>query len=157
MANKITADGKGAPAAAKDAAGADDLQVLSPDVTLTIGDEQVTVHEYRFFQGLALRAQAQPFFDDLYAMLGHDTQPPPSFDDLELVAAQHMDLVVSLVALSVKRPVDWVSALGDADGSALFMTWWQVNSGFFIQRVMRRAMQDRLNANPSAGHASTTA
>jgi hypothetical protein len=156
MARKVTADGNGAPAAPKEAAGADDLQVLSPDVTLTIGDEQVTVHEYRFFEGLALRAQAQPFFDDLYTMLGYGAQPPPSFDDLEMVAANHMAVVMSLVALSVKRPVAWVSALGDADGSALFMTWWQVNSGFFIQRVMRRAMQERLNANPSAGHASTT-
>lgn len=157
MAKKIDPKADGAPAVPEGAAGADDLQVLSPDGMLTINGEQITVHEYLFFEGLAIRTQAAPFFEDLYAMLGHEAGQAPSFDDLEMVAAKHMELVKSLVALSVKRPVEWVSTLGDADGSALFLTWWQVNSGFFIQRVMRRALKERLaTVSPSAGPASTT-
>lgn len=156
MARKVTPDGSGAPAVPKGAAGADDLAVLSPDAVLTIDGEEITVHEYRFFDGLAIRAQAAPFFDGLYQVLGQQGGPPPSFDDIEMMIANHVELVKALVAMSVKRPVEWVAQLGEADGDALLMTWWQVNQNFFIRRVMRRALQERLSASPSDGPGFTT-
>lgn len=157
MARKVT-DANAAPAASKEAAGADDLSVLMPDGQLTIDGQTITVNEYRFFDGLALRDQARPFFDDLYTLLApeqHD-QPPPSFDDFEIqLLAKHKALVMQMVALSTGQTPEWVAALGDEDGEAVMMTWWQVNSRFFIRRVMRRALQERMS-NPSAGVSSTT-
>ncbi len=154
MAQKIDPATHDAPAA-KAAAGADDLQILMPDADLTIAGETITVREYRFFDGLALRQQAAPFFDDLYNLLGREGAAPPSFDEIEMLVATHAELVKAMVALSVARTAEWVAALSETEGDALLITWWQVNSGFFIRRVMRRALQERLAA-PSVGPASTT-
>ena len=151
MAQKIDPATEDAPAA-KAAAGADDLQILMPDADLTIAGETITVREYRFFDGLVIVKQAAPFIDDLYNLLGREGAAPPSFDDIEMLVATHRDLVKEMVALSVARTAEWVGALSDTDGDALLLTWWEVNTRFFIRRVMRRALKERL----SAGHASTT-
>lgn len=156
MARKVNAANSAAPAASKEAAGADDLEILNPDFELSIDGEKITVKEFRFFEGLALRAQAQPFFDDLYALLGQPGGPPPSFDDFEVgLLAKHESLVKAMVAISTGKSVEWIESLGDEDGEALMLTWWQVNSGFFIRRVMRRALQEKLTS-PLVGDVSTT-
>jgi hypothetical protein len=140
--------------AGKPAAGTDDLAILQPDGQVTIAGEDITVREYRFFEGLRLQTEEKPFFDDLCALLSQG--PAPTFDDVLRIVSEHSTSVVSMVALSCDRPFDWVEGLGEADGDALLLTWWQVNSAFFIRRVMRRALQKRFEESPPDGRASTT-
>lgn len=152
MARKVDRDQ--APAG-KPAAGADDLAILQPDGRLTIAGEEITVREYRFFEGLRLQAEEKPFFDDLYALLAGGVTP--TFDGVLQIISEHSTSVISMVALSCDRTFEWVEGLGEADGDALLLTWWQVNSAFFIRRVMRRALLKRFEGqNPFDGHASTT-
>lgn len=154
MAKKVDKEKPNA-SAEKHAAGSDDLEILQPDYTLVIGGQTVTVREYRFFEGLRLQRDEQAFFEDLYKLLS-EAGSGPSFDDVLALIGDHNLSVAVMVAQSIDRDLEWVLALGEADGDALLLTWWQVNSSFFIRRVMRRALQKRLEANPSDGRASTT-
>ena len=154
MAKKVAPDATKVPAA-KPAAGAEDLNILMPDNELTIGGEKIVVREYRFFEGLRLQADEKPFFDDLYVLLAEASRPP-SFDDVLDLIGRHDFSVALMVGLATDRPIEWVQALGESDGDALLLTWWQVNSGFFVRRVMRRALQDRMAGSRSDGLASTT-
>lgn len=155
MARKVTKAG-GAPAAPKGAAGVNDVEILSPDQEITIDGRVVLVREYRFFEGLKLRARARPFFDDLYSLFVL-AGPAPSFDDVSDLLGEHEAAVVDMVALSTGCEPEWIRGLDDQDGDTLLVTWWLVNAGFFIRRVMRRAAQERLaSASQSAGPASST-
>lgn len=134
----------------------DSLEILQPDLEIELGGVKIVVREYRFFEGLRLMAQAKPFFDDLYSTVARPGTAP-SFDDITELLGKHEDIVPSLVALACDRDAAWVRALGQLDGELLLLTWWQANSSFFIRRVMRRALQARLEkAVPSAGDVSTT-
>lgn len=160
MAKKIDRAELSAPSAPKAVEGADDLATLAPDGEITIAGEKIVVREYRFMEGLRLKVTARPFFDGLYDMLGGD-QPrqddkPPSFEDVLALVVENEQIVAGMVATSVDRPLDWLEGLSEADGDALMLTWWSVNSGFFFRSVFRRAMQTRLAAKPHDGHASTT-
>lgn len=115
-----------------------DVEILDPDVEVTIAGELVTVHEFSFLQGLKLSAQVRPLLDDLEKRL--TDQAGLSLDLLADLFADHADLVTQLMAASCGKAVDWVSALNDADGQLLLMTFWQVNSGFFVNRLLIRRM-----------------
>lgn len=154
MARKVDPKDDQAPAA-KAAAGTDDLSILAPDDEITIGDETIKVREYRFFESLRLQSDEQPWFQALYHMLA-EAKRPPTFDDVLELVGKHSDAVERMVALSTGRPVEWVQALGESDGDRLLLTWWQVNSDFFVRRVMRRALQKRLEGSGSDGLGSTT-
>lgn len=154
MARKL--EPQQSPAAPFGAAGANDLAVLQPDHEITIAGEVITVREYRFFEGLKLRAKAKPFFDDLYALFDQSAAAP-SFDDVCDVLGRHEQAVVDMVAQASGCNEAWIRALDDQDGDALLLTWWLANAGFFIRRVMRRAAQARFaSASQSAGDGSST-
>jgi hypothetical protein len=152
MATKVD---KATPAAPKGAAGVDDLDVLQPDREITVGGRKVVVREFRFFEGLRLRAAHKPFFDELFVLF-NDAAAPPGFDDVALVLGAHQQAVADMVALSTDTDAGWVLGLGDQDGDALLVTWWLVNAGFFVRGLLRRAAQRRVAVSPSAGPASTT-
>lgn len=114
---------------------ADDLEILAPDVTLELAGEAVTVMEYRFLTGLQADAMMKPFRQALVALFANAR--PGDFDYAELAAVfgRYPVLVRDLIALSIQRPPDWVAQLSDDDGQTLLMTWWRVNSHFFVQRL----------------------
>lgn len=156
MARKVTGQQK--PAAPKGAAGVNDLDVLQPDRQVTIGGEIITVREYRFWEGLQVRAKAAPFFHDLFALFDQ-AGAAPSFDDISDLLGQHQEDTIVLVAQACGKPVEWIRELDDEDGEALLITWWLANAGFFTRRVLRRAAAARMapaNQSHSAGPVSTT-
>lgn len=157
MARKVDSTAKQAPAATP-AAGADDLSILQPDGEIEIQGETIQVREYRFFDGLRLQQQHRAFFDALYDLLApaDPAAQAPTFDDVLALIGMHADSVQAMVALSIGKPAEWVGELSESDGDALLLTWWQVNSGFFVRRVMRRALQQRLEGSGSDGLGSTT-
>lgn len=150
-------NGQQAPAAPQGAAGANDLEILQPDRVVTIAGQVITVHEYRFFEGLRIRALSAGFFNDLYALFKVGGAAP-SFDDVTDLLVDHEDAVVAMVAQASDCDPEWIRGLDDQDGDALMVAWWLTNAGFFIRRVMRRAAEAHLakRPNPSAGPASST-
>lgn len=171
MARKV--DARDQPTAPQGAAGNDDLDILHPERTLTVAGRTVSVREYGFFEGMDMRIVAKDFFDALYALFGA-AGPAPAYDEVEEVIAAHRPAVIGMVAAAIGPNPDavadkqaaaqahadtvrWVAGLDDAAGDALLVTWWMVNAGFFLRRMMRRAAQAALSPRArSAGAGSST-
>lgn len=144
--------------------GADDLSILHPERDITIGGRQLTVREYGFREGIELERQP-----DVAAILGELTeiaQQPEgeTFEQMLGVLTRHPDELTALMAQAADVGVDWINdrtQVSDSEGQALLMTWWLVNSGFFVRRVMRRlatryAKQARGSATPTSTSASSS-
>ncbi len=59
------------------------------------------------------------------------------------------------MTISTGRPVEWIESLSDRDGQTLSMTFWRVNSGFFMRRLvfggaLAKTLQHLVNPSPSA-------
>lgn len=141
----------------------DDLTVLFPDQTLTLrtpqGEEQVTVREFRFGQAGEVIPIARPLLEDF---AGLDVEAG-SLDDLAPLfelQAKHWAAFLELVAIATGRPREWVEALPDADGQRLAVAFWQVNTPFFVRRLvaevatLRDAVASRMSSTPSSAPAT---
>ncbi|MDR2259547.1 MAG: hypothetical protein LBE06_01150 [Azoarcus sp.] len=115
---------------------ADDLDILAPEREITVGGETVTVREYSFGaqlkHGALLAALAGALRPALSPAAGGARQAGDLLDAL----AAHADEVVAAIALSVDRPPEWVASLSGEEGEALALTWWSVNMGFFVRRLV---------------------
>lgn len=148
MARKLTTNAKPLPN------GAEDLEILYPERTLTVGGKKLTVREYGFMEGLALQQQAAPI---LNALVVASAQPTDAgFERIMDVLADHSEELLALVAQAADVEPAFVRGLTDSDGQALLMTWWLVNGGFFVRRVVRRlAIQAAAKAQAAAGATSS--
>lgn len=145
MAQKLPGSRKGKTASAPAPAGADDLQVMHPNVDTVIAGRRLTLREYGHVEGLRVRAYMRPFTADL-DRLSESGSEILTEDVIDLVAV-HTDLVHLAVAQSM-APIDelasdedvaWIRQLGDRDGDALLLAWWGATGLFFLRQVMRRA------------------
>lgn len=126
-------------------AGADDLAVLLPDVPIELAGRKLTVREYRFMQGMQVRAKAKPLIDDLAAFVATGNADAGLEDYVELLA-KHAELVRELMVESVEgADAAFIDGLNEGDGETLLMTWWGVCGRFFVQVVAAR-LRDRLLA-----------
>ncbi len=128
----------------KDQAGAEELDILHPDRSATLGGRKVTVREYGFIEGMRLLPTMQPFLDALHQRLvaGKDTR----FQDALMLMAEHIDLVVEMVAVAADVDKTWIESLQDHDGEHLLMLWWGANASFFFQKVRNRIGVERAEA-----------
>lgn len=160
MATKIERPVAPAPSPAasspSDAAAAKELEILHPDRDVTIAGRAITMREYGFVEGLQMRAIAKPFLDELYALVAPNGKAP-SFEQVEEMLAVHAECVLELIVRAANVEREWIESLSDEEGYFLMQTWWMVNSGFFIRRVVQRLATERAAARMSqAGRASTT-
>lgn len=132
--------------------GADDLDTLLPNRTLTLAGETVTVREYGFAEGLRLQRVAGPVVAALAtsAVSGDD-----GMGTVMDVLAEHGERVFDLVAQSIDKPNEFLHGLSDADGQLLLLTWWGVNGGFFVRRVQMKLAVQRAQTKPPAGATSS--
>lgn len=153
MARNVTAQmRKRGSRSAKKNAGRDDLSILAPDRTITIGGRAVTVREYRFLEGMNLHAIAEPIVAQLAALAEQGDALPP--EQLDAAIAQHPEAVARMIAIACDQPMDWVINLPVSQSDQLFATWWAVNNGFFVRRVQQRVLLRRAQA--LAGRASSS-
>lgn len=144
MARKLDSNAK--PASVAKDAGLDDLNVLAPDVTLELGGRSITVREYRFMQGLAVRVSAKPLIDDVEAFVADGEATDAGIEDYVELLAKHAALVRTLMADSIEgADAAWIDTLNDVDGQLLLLTWWGVCGRFFV-RVVAARLRDRLLA-----------
>jgi hypothetical protein len=114
-------------------AEADDLAVLAPDAEITLAGEAVTVREYTFGEQLrhgALLTELTEAMRPAFALKEGDVGA--LFDAL----AAHHEALLAAIALAVDRAAEWVAALSGEDGETLMLTWWRVNQGFFVRRLV---------------------
>ncbi len=128
------------PAAASDA---DALAILDPDIALEVADPdtgapvQITVHEFRFREGLEMRALAGPLIADLATQL--DDGAASSGGGVEAVLAAHGDLWLEIAARATGREADWLARLRDADAARVSGALWQANMSFFVRHIVAGA------------------
>ncbi len=115
----------------------DDLAVLFPDVQLRIGGQEITVRELRFAQQIQFNAELAALADELSQAANVYEASPRAINTLLDVLINHWPNLKQLVAASVEQDVAWIEALNGDEGEALLMTWWTVNRGFFVRRLMR--------------------
>lgn len=122
---------------AKTAAPDGSLEVLFPDRQLTVGGVEVTVRELSFSEQLRHNHLLAPLGDSLAAIPPQKMDSPESINVIFDALALHADALRELIAISCGQSMDWVDTLPPDEGEALVLTWWEVNSGFFVRRLWR--------------------
>lgn len=148
MARKV--DRKADKAAGK---AAEELDILHPERTVVLAGRKVTVREYGFVEGVRLRLVAKPFTEGLFALLKDERAG--EYEAVLDVIAEHLDVVMELVAVAADVKTDWIAQLSSEDGDLLFMMWWGVNYPFFMRAALQRLRVELQVKALSAGAAST--
>lgn len=131
-----------------------DLALLFPDETITIGGEAIVVREFRYREGLEAAALARPIFAGLRAMVtGPDTKLAP--ESLDALIAAHPEVWLKLVSISCGKPVEWLAGLPDREAMKLQIAFWGANSSFFTRRLLfgaafAAAVRERRSPSPSS-------
>lgn len=129
-------------------------QILFPNAELEIGGDQVTVREFGFMESLKLEPLATPIIDAL-AGIAQDWESVTEKEVLYVIA-EHDLAYAKLIAASIDRPLEFVQGLDDADGMAVASTFWRVNQGFFVRRLLRKILPKAIQqAKASAGQVSS--
>ncbi|MBA1147422.1 hypothetical protein H0Z60_10175 [Ectothiorhodospiraceae bacterium WFHF3C12] len=135
---------------------AEDLEVLLPDRTLTVGGEEITVREFRFGDSFRVVPLARPILADLAALRGTESngEDLAVFEDL---LARHWERILDLIAISADRPREWIERLPDQDGQTLAWTFWAVNGPFFMRRLVADELTrtSRKESGPGSSTSST--
>lgn len=136
------------------AEGANDVQVMHPNLSATLNGREVTVREYGFVEGLELQPLLQPFLDGLYELAKGDTQPP--LEHIVALIGRHTGVVMQAMAQSADVEVAELRNLkSQLEGRALLMKWWTANGPFFYRCVLDRILAERELARRRAGATST--
>lgn len=135
---------------------ASDADILFPDETLEIAGQTIEVREFRYLEGLRAIALARPLLEDLAKTLEEGDLDALA---LEGLLGEHSAAWISLMSISTGQPREWIEGLRNREGQRLSMTFWQVNSGFFMRRLvfggaLARAMRQMVSPSPS-GSSST--
>jgi hypothetical protein len=153
MATKLPA------APASDAtATADDLAILHPDRTLTLGGRAITLREYGFFEGLDVADRAAAFIADL--VLASD-DGALRYAHVRRLFGRHRAVIPAIAAQAGDVEVAWLEALPPDDLELYLATWFAVNAAFFVREVLAELREtqlreaQRLAAGASAGAISS--
>lgn len=111
----------------------DEFAILSPDREITVGGETVTVREYRFGEQLKHGALLAELTEALRAVSMNDGG---AINRLLDILVERPAQMLDAIAISIGRDRAWIEALSGVEGEALALTWWGVNGGFFVRRLM---------------------
>ena len=131
---------------------ADDLAILQPSRTLSLGDRTVTVRELGFFESLRLNESIAALVGDLVRLTDDGNV---DLGRLHRVCALHLDATVELLAQASDQSVEWVHSLSAAHGDLLLLTFWAVNADFFLQRLLSALELQRQAPAEATGPASS--
>lgn len=148
MAHKL-APNEAAQTAGEDDSPAAQLEALSPDIELELCGRRFTVREYRVLEGMEAAAIGAGFIRDLVAASRGGTF---SYAHVRPLIGRHMPEIVALVSKSTGLDPEWIRGIRDRDAmETLLMTWFGVNSGFFVHEVVAAMRVERLEAIAQAG------
>ena len=129
-----------------------DTEMLFPDQTISVGKEKITVHEFRYREGLDAAALAGPILADLRALMaevGGEISP----EALDQLIARHREIWLQLIAISCGRDIEWLAKLPDRNAMQIQIAFWGANSDFFMRRLIFGTMlaatiQERRSPSP---------
>lgn len=136
------------------AEGANDLQVLHPNLVAILNGREVTVREYGFVEGLQLQPLLQPFLDGLYELAKANSIP--ALEHIVGLIGHHTEAIMEAVAIAADVELAELQALkSQLEGRALLMKWWTANGPFFYRCVLDRIMAEKQLERLRAGATST--
>ncbi len=122
---------------------ADSLEILNPDIILNVGGGEVKVREFSFRQSLELGPSLAPLLAGIDSEIGEGDSLSGLIDQLYAYPAELMHML----RLSTSQDQEWIDSLSAEDGDKLVLTFWSVNAGFFMRRlVMRRQIAKQQRA-----------
>ncbi len=133
-----------------------DAEILFPDEDIKIGDEVITVREFTFAESLKAVRLAQPIIRGLAAPLTELDEDNLSYNDIDIVFAEHADNFMQLLAMTTGKDPEWIAQLPEADGQLLAMTFWSINSGFFTRRITQQLIGAAMQSNKETTSASSS-
>jgi hypothetical protein len=138
----------------------DDMEILFPDQTVTIGKEEIIVREFRFRESLKAASQASGFIAGLRVLLAK-TGDKIAAEDLDILIAEHDEAWLNLVAMSIGRDVEWLAALPEREAMKLQIAFWGVNAPFFTRRLQwgaafAAAVKARRSPSPTSSPSSSS-
>ncbi len=115
---------------------AEDLNILFPDQTLFLGNEQVTITEYPFMTWLVLKSTCA----DVISVFADFMQREKDIEIDELFECfeNNFQTMQKLFTESIHKPVEFLEKLSDDEMQLLMLTWWSVNKHFFLRSASRQ-------------------
>jgi len=107
-----------------------DLNILFPERTLTVGGKTLTLREYSFKESLQLNDQLQPLINAISGLIEGESMPELS--QVIAVFAKEHDRLIELVAIAADCEVSFIENLSQQEGQQLLLLWWSVNAPFLI-------------------------
>ncbi len=120
----------------------EEAAILLPDRDIDLADPEtgkpvaITVHEFRFLEGLRVQASARALIEDLAALVANEDGDGMTPVRVSEVLGRHADLWIDLCAVATGREADWIARLREPDAGQLSMAVWEVNSVFFTARIL---------------------
>lgn len=116
---------------------ADDVDILFPDQTVKLSTgEKVTVRQFTIEDGMRADTFAYPLIADIHRLYDGAEVDMVPVTGVMGVLGKHVDITLELLSIAISHPVEWIKALGDADGQLLLQKLWAVNTGFFMHRLV---------------------
>ncbi len=142
----------------------DDLKVLFPNETVTVAGEPIEVHPFYFGQISQVAKFCKPIVETLLSsgimtITKDGDKSTIKIDDdvipkLFQILEGGTEPLLCLVAFSVGKPRAFLDTVPMDDGIVLTQTIWEINSNFFVERVIP-LIASRLSRFVSIGETSS--
>ena len=116
-----------------------DLDILMPNREITIANEVITIREYSFKDALTIGAEIDQFTGLIVAAMNGTNKI--TIEQADAIFINNLELVNSLISVSINKPISFIESLGYEDGIQLLDWWWVVVSGFFMNAVTRKIIR----------------
>lgn len=115
-----------------------DLDILFPDIEITMAGKKFYMRELRFAQQLQYNHLIQPIACELDDLCWEKIEVEDIPDALLSRVCNQGDNLTQLISVCCSQPVTWINSLSPSDGEDLILYWWSVNQAFFIRRWKRK-------------------
>ncbi len=128
-----------------------ELDLLFPDITLSVRDPDrgrsvsLTVHEFRFREGLEAQALARPLIERFSELA--QSGKPISVSAVEAEMGSCAEIWLGLIAKACGREREWLARLSDEDARGVSSAMWQANAVFFVRRIIANLTESAAVAN----------
>jgi hypothetical protein len=116
-----------------------EVEVIHPERVIQIKGEDITVNEIDFLQGLTAGPLARPLIKDMSTCF-EEKGEAITLEEIGQLFSLHREIVFQLMSMVSGKDRDWIMSLNDSDGQTLMLTFWRVNSGFFVRRLLTRKL-----------------
>lgn len=115
---------------------AEQVEVLAPDLSITIAGREITMREPSWLEAIELEARLAPVIEDLRKMTdGADADADVFLQATLQITLTHTELLLDVIARLAGVTREWMETLSDTEGQTLMLLFWKVNAHFFGRRL----------------------